>query len=307
MKPFNKPAKTFAEQIELLKARGMQFANEQDAQFYLEQINYYRLGAYWLPFENTHSPHCFKPDTSFEQVLELYIFDRELRLLILDAIERVEVAIRTRFAYELAHRHGCHAYLQSQYFKPAFRWNSLLESLKTEVSRADEVFIEHYKRSYDDPELPPIWAVCEVMSFGQLSKWYQLLAPIQTRKAISSHFDCDEKQFEGLLHHFVYLRNICAHHARLWNRKLTKTIAQPRSKPAGLKQQFNFDQSISADRKLYNSLVFLLHFMDKIAPKHTWRNRLLHLLRTHRNISKTWMGFPEQWESYPIWQTDQIQ
>ncbi|WP_263576948.1 Abi family protein [Acinetobacter pseudolwoffii] len=305
MKSFNKPAKTFTEQIELLNARGMQFANEQDAQFYLEQINYYRLGAYWLPFEHTHSPHCFKPDTSFEQVLELYVFDRELRLLILDAIERLEVAVRTRFAYELAHRHGCHAYLQGQYFKPAFRWQSLLESLKTEVSRADEVFIEHYKRTYDDPELPPIWATCEVMSFGQLSKWYQLLAPIQTRKAISSHFDCDEKQFEGLLQHFVYLRNTCAHHSRLWNRKFTKTIAKPRSKPMGLRVQCNFEPSNSADRKIYNSLVFLLYFMDKIAPQHTWRKRLVDLLLTHHNISKIAMGFPEDWQSHPIWQIEQ--
>lgn len=304
MKSFNKPAKTFAEQIELLKARGMQFANEQDAQFYLEQINYYRLGAYWLPFEYTHSPHCFKPDTSFEQVLALYVFDRELRLLILDAIERLEVAVRTRFAYELAHRHGCHAYLQGQYFKPAFRWQSLLESLKTEVSRADEVFIEHYKRTYDDPELPPIWATCEVMSFGQLSKWYQLLAPIQTRKAISSHFDCDEKQFEGLLQHFVYLRNTCAHHSRLWNRKFTKTIAKPRSKPMGLRVQCNFENTNAADRKIYNSLVFLLYFMDKIAPQHTWRKRLVDLLLTHHNISKTAMGFPEYWQSYPVWQIE---
>ncbi len=305
MKTFNKPAKTFAEQIELLKARGMQFSNEQDAHFYLEQINYYRLGAYWLPFEETHSPHCFKPNTSFEQVLELYIFDRELRLLILDAIERLEVAVRTRFAYELAHRHGCHAYLNVQYFKPAFRWQNLLDSLKTEVARADEVFIEHYKRTYDDPELPPIWATCEVMSFGQLSKWYQLLAPIQTRKAISSHFDCDEKQFEGLLQHFVYLRNTCAHHSRLWNRKFTKTIAQPRSKPMGLRVQCNFEHINAADRKIYNSLVFLLYFMDKIAPQHTWRQRLVELLTMHPNISKTWMGFPENWQSYPIWHIEQ--
>ena len=304
MKSFNKPAKTFAEQIELLKARGMQFANQQDAQFYLEQINYYRLGAYWLPFEYTHSPHCFKPDTSFEQVLELYVFDRELRLLILDAIERLEVAVRTRFAYELAHRHGCHAYLQGQYFKPTFRWQSLLESLKTEVSRADEVFIEHYKRTYDDPELPPIWATCEVMSFGQLSKWYQLLAPIQTRKAISSHFDCDEKQFEGLLQHFVYLRNTCAHHSRLWNRKFTKTIAKPRSKPMGLRVQCNFENTNASDRKIYNSLVFLLYFMDKIAPQHTWRKRLVDLFLIHHNISKTAMGFPEDCQSYPVWQIE---
>lgn len=305
MKSFNKPAKTFAEQIELLKARGMQFANEQEAQFYLEQINYYRLGAYWLPFEGTHSPHCFKPETSFEQVLELYVFDRELRLLILDAIERLEVAVRTRFAYELAHRHGCHAYLQEQYFKPAFRWHKLLESLEGEVDRADEVFIEHYKRTYDEPDLPPIWATCEVMSFGQLSKWYQLLAPIQTRKAISSHFDCDEKQFEGLLQHFVYLRNTCAHHSRLWNRKFTKTIAKPRSKPMGLRVQCNFEPSNSAERKIYNSLVFLLYFMDKIAPQHTWRKRLVDLLLTHHNISKTAMGFPEDWKSYSVWQIEQ--
>ena len=304
MKTFNKPTKTFAEQIELLKARGMQFQDEQQAQFYLQQINYYRLGAYWLPFEESHSPHCFKPNTQFEQVLELYIFDRELRLLILDAIERLEVAVRTRFAYELAHRHGCHAYLDGQYFKPPYQWQRLLESLTGEINRADEVFIEHYKRTYDEPELPPIWATCEVMSFGQLSKWYQLLAPKKTRAEISQHFECDEKQFEGLLQHFVYLRNTCAHHSRLWNRKFTKTIAKPRNKPFGLAQQCNFDPIISADRKIYNSLVFLLHFMDKIAPQHTWRKRLIELLTAHPHISKTWMGFPNDWQSYPIWYID---
>ena len=145
-------------------------------------------------------------------------------------------------------------------------------------------------------------ATCEVMSFGQLSKWYQSLAPKQTRAAISSHFDCDEKQFEGLLQHLVYLRNTCAHHSRLWNRKFTKTIAKPRNKPLGLAQQCNFDQTTSADRKLYNSLVFLLYFMDKITLQHTWRQRLIDLLLSHTNISKTYMGFPEDWQTYPIWQ-----
>lgn len=305
MQTFNKPPKTFAEQVALLKARGMQFANEQEAQFYLGQINYYRLGAYWLPFEETHSPHCFKPNTTFEQVLELYIFDRELRLLILDAIERLEVAIRTRFAYEIAHQHDPHAFLNPQYFKNEYKWERLIENLCGEIDRADEVFIDHYKRTYTEPQLPPIWAVCEVMSFGQLSKWYQLLAPRHTRKAISNHFDCAEMQFEGLLQHFVYLRNTCAHHSRLWNRKFTKTIAKPRNKPFGLAQQCNFDSSVSADRKIYNSLVFLLYFMDKIAPQHTWRKRLIDLLVTHENISKKWMGFPQDWQNYPIWQTEQ--
>lgn len=191
--------------------------------------------------------------------------------------------------------------MEGQYFKPVMQWHNLLVSLDREIKGADEVFIDHYKRTYDDPELPPIWATCEVMSFGQLSKWYQLLAPKKTRAEISHHFDCDEKQFEGLLQHFVYLRNTCAHHSRLWNRKFTKTIAKPRNKPFGLAQQCNFDPTISADRKIYNSLVFLLYLMDKIAPQHTWRKRLIDLLLTHENISKTAMGFPQDWQTYPIW------
>ena len=87
--------------------------------------------------------------------------------------------------------------------------------------------------------------------------------------------------------------------------KFTKTIAQPRSKPMGLRVQCNFEHINAADRKIYNSLVFLLYFMDKIAPQHTWRQRLVELLTMHPNISKTWMGFPENWQSYPIWHIEQ--
>lgn len=279
----------------------MTVADEQQAIFHLGQVNYYRLGAYWLPFEKTHHPHCFKPNTQFEQVWDLYIFDRELRLLLLDAIERIEVAIRTRFAYEMAHRHGTHSYMDEQFFKEPHRWQRLMTSLQGEIDRADEVFIEHYKRNYNDPLLPPVWAVCEVMSFGQLSKWYHLLAPKQTRKEIAEHFNCDEKQFEGVLHHLVYLRNLCAHHSRVWNRKLTKTLAKPRTKPFGLAAQCNFDEATAANRKIYNSLVFLLHFLDKIAPQHTWRSRLCKLLQQN-NTNTAFMGFPQDWQSYPIWQ-----
>ena len=95
---FNKPPKTFDEQVTLLESRGMVIEDLSRAKRYLSHLNYYRLAAYWLPFEETHSPHCFKPDTQFNTVLEHYIFDRELRLLVMDAIERIEVSLRTRWA-----------------------------------------------------------------------------------------------------------------------------------------------------------------------------------------------------------------
>ncbi|MDE2421661.1 MAG: Abi family protein [Gammaproteobacteria bacterium] len=302
MTTFQKPAKTFIEQVNILKYRGMLIADEQAAAFYLGQINYYRLGAYWLPFEKDHATHTFKAGTTFEQVLDLYVFDRELRLLVLDAIERIEVTLRTRLAYELAHRHDCHAYMKPTIFKNFKAWAQLVASLIGEIDRADEVFIDHYKKTYSQPELPPIWSVSEVMSFGQLSKWYQQLAPMPTRRAIANHFDCDQQQFEGLIQHFVYVRNLCAHHSRLWNRKFTKTIAKPKTKPQGLANQGNFDQTNDSDRKIYNTLVFIVYFMDKIAPHHSWRTRLLNLLERHPNISKTAMGFPANWQSFAIWQ-----
>jgi hypothetical protein len=92
------------------------------------------------------------------------------------------------------------------------------------------------------------------MSFGQLSKWYQLLAPIQTRKAISSHFDCDEKQFEGLLQHFVYLRNTCAIIQDYGIANLPKPLPSL-DKPLGFGSSAILNKT-SADRKFYNSWYF---------------------------------------------------
>src|SRR4051812_9935307 len=97
-KPFAKPPLKFNQQVQLLESRGMIIADSAKAEFYLRHLNYYRLGAYWLPFEADHASHQFAPPTSFEGVLNLYFFDREFRLLVLDAIERIEVSVRTQWA-----------------------------------------------------------------------------------------------------------------------------------------------------------------------------------------------------------------
>jgi abortive infection bacteriophage resistance protein len=154
---YEKPPKTFDEQIDLLLSRGMVIEDRQAAHHYLSHLNYYRLTAYWLPFEADHASHTFHPDTNFNAVLNLYVFDRELRLLLLDAIERVEVSLRTQWAYHLAHDYGAHAYLHSAIARKPDWWQSNLDSLHGEIERADEEFIKHYKRTYTDPPTPPIW------------------------------------------------------------------------------------------------------------------------------------------------------
>lgn len=294
--PFTKPALTLAAQVTLLQSRGMLIADPAQAEFYLRHLNYYRLCAYWLPFEADHATHTFKPGTRFEDVLNLYIFDRELRLLVMYAIERIEVSVRTQWAYQLAHCHGSHAHLDRSI---AYRdnWHQRqLAQLTEEVTRSDETFIRHLRDTYQEP-LPPVWAVCEVMSLGLLSHWYSNLQPMPTRRRIAAPYGVDEAVLQSWLHHLTVVRNTCAHHARFWNREFTVRPQAPRSKPAVLRGQF-----VPDSHKLYNTLLLLLYLMDVVAPAHHWRQRLIGLIDAHA-VDTAEMGFPLEWRACPLWLT----
>lgn len=294
-RPFNKPPTTYAEQVALLQSRGMDLDDTAAAALQLQHLNYYRLGAYWLPFEANHDTHQFKTGVRLEQVLSLYAFDRQLRLLVLDAIERIEVSIRAQWAYQMAHAHGTHSHLATALSRKPHHWQTNLDKLSKEVARSDEAFITHLTSTYTEA-LPPVWAVCEVMSIGLLSRWYSNLKPGQTRRAISKVYALDEGVLESWLHHLTYIRNTAAHHSRLWNREFTIIPELPRSKPAALAGQFKL-----GSRKLYNTLVMLLHLTDVIAPHSDWRQRLITLIQQHK-IPTSAMDFPQDWQSHPIWQ-----
>jgi len=293
-RPFLKPATTYAQQVALLQSRGMEISEPASAEFCLEHINYYRLCAYWLPFELDHATHTFRPGTRFEDVLAIYIADRRLRLLFLDAIERIEVSFRCHWAYQMGHKHGPHAYLDPTLAKRLDFWQLNMEKLEAEVERSDETFIQHIRNTYSEP-LPPVWASAEVMSLGLLSSWYDNLKPSATRVAISNAYQVDDSVLSSWLRHLTLVRNICAHHGRLWNRKFVLTPQLPRSKPAGLGLQF-----IPGSRKIYNTMVLTLHLMSLIAPKSQWKDKLLVLL-TSESLTLSGMDFPKDWQTRPIW------
>lgn len=296
MRSFDKPAKTFDEQIGLLKERGMQIQDAELASHYLAHLNYYRLAGYWLFFENGGKNHRFRSDTTFECVLNLYVFDRELRLLILDAIERIEVSIRTQWAYHMAHNHGPHAYLDPELAKNRDYFEKNVSRLRDEIERSKEAFILHYKNTYNLPESPPIWAVCEIISLGTLSAMLSNLKPSDLRRKVTANYHLDDKVFCSFFHHLTVIRNRCAHHCRLWNSQFTVTVSLPRNKPVGLRQNFNLGE----ERKLYNTLVLMKWCLDVISPDHQWHERLIALLEKHR-VETHHMGFPDNYRSLPIW------
>jgi abortive infection bacteriophage resistance protein len=300
---YNKLSLTVAEQIKLLKARGMTFADEASAIQKLQHTNYYRLRAYWLPFEDVRhvsvatAEHSFLPNTTFESVLVYYAFDQQLKMLLMDAIERVEISLRTNWAHQLALRYGSHAYLDTSLFTDQQRHKKSLQSLHAEVVRSQETFIKHYRETYTEPELPPIWAICEVMTLGQLSQWFDNLTRRADRQAIAQAFGFDEVVLCAFAHHLATVRNLCAHHSRVWNRSFTIRMKLP-NRPATIVQNFNDKQG----KKIYNTLVMLALLLDVVNPNSGWKSRLFDLMASMPEGTDQAMGFPEGWsEELAVW------
>jgi abortive infection bacteriophage resistance protein len=297
---FSKPALSITDQIALLQRRGMVVSHQDQATHYLKHISYYRLRAYWLPFE-THAEngdHSFKGGTNFNDVLKLYVFDRHLRLIVLDAIERIEVSLKALWAYHLAMTYGAHGYLDaSLYYEGDYA--KALDNLIKELARSRDTFILHYRRKYSEPALPPIWMASEVMSLGQFSKWFGNLKFRRDRKAIADEYCLNEKVLVSITHHLSYVRNICAHHGRLWNKRLTVKMMLPKS-PTVLSIALNQ----SAGDKVYNTLVVLNYVLGIVAPGSDWPTRIVSLMDTCPLADATAMGFPKNWRTMQPWVAD---
>lgn len=291
---FSKPALTVFEQIERLRSRQMTITDVDAAAHLLRHISYYRLAAYWLPFEADHATHTFRTGTSLIEVIQLYEFDRELRLLVLDAIERVEVSFRAVWAHRLAIEYGPHAHMDPSIVKDEVRWRTFLSSILKDIGRSNEIFIRHMLKNYIEL-VPPIWATSEVLPLGALSKWYENLRSKRVKSRISCEYGLDEGMLESWLRHITYIRNLCAHHGRLWNREFTITPMIPKTKPLLIVGAMN-----SQSRGLYNSLVILLHMMSVIENNHNWRAELIRLIES-APFDPLSMGFPKNWDSLPIW------
>lgn len=279
----------------------MVVGDEAAAAHVLHHINYYRLRAYWLPFEvppdqqPAPGEHRFTEGTDFQDAVRLYLFDRELRLLLMEAIECIEISLRTRWSQVISERYGSHAHLRRDLFSDARMYDSCMDSLNEELGRSKETFVQHYRAKYSSPETPPMWAISELLTLGQLSKWLGNLKKRDDRQAIAHQFGLDEKVVCAFAHHLTHIRNLCAHHCRVWNRKLTFTMTIP-YRPSDLAQQFQPNS-----RRIYNTLVMLAWFVAKASPTSTWSARLQARLTQLTDDETKAIGAPPDWAQRKPW------
>lgn len=296
---YNKPALSISDQISKLKQRGLKFNDEQKASHYLSNISYYRLRAYTYPFQDNSDPsHPFIADINFEEIINLYVFDRRLRLLVFNAIEKLEIALRTKIVYEFSLANGSHWHEEVNMYRNQYYFNKNINSLYEEVDRSSETFIEHYKKNYSSPAYPPAWMSLEVISMGLLSKLYGNLKKGREKKKVAIEFGLPNPIFlESWMHAFAGLRNICAHHSRLWNRRFTIVPKLPNNTTYPFIQNKNI-----YDNKLYAQLCCINYITQIISPDSSLVSDLKHLLQTCNLVDCNEMGFPKDWKSEPFWQ-----
>lgn len=310
--------KSVGEQLALLRQRGMEVDDDQAAMDYLHRLGYYRLSGYWYPLriiDSEASQAAGKPvrcddfiaGSHFKDVVHLYIFDKKLRLLALDALERIEMAVRVDVAHLLGERdryaHENADCLHGNFTKKTFRkgrhrgrtahavW---LEKYQGLVERSRQLpFVAHHRQSYGGRL--PIWVAIEVWDFGLLSHFFSGLR-LEDQELIADKYGAESgRAFANWLRSLNFMRNVAAHHSRMWNMNVLELVPVPAGWP----------EMPNARPFLYFCVMQKL--LGTICPNSSWSERFKALLENEfpdfprGSVSREDIGLPRGWEEWELW------
>ena len=294
---YSKQPLDYPEILNLLKSRGLIICDESMAIECLKVVSYFRLDNYFHPMESDKIRHIFKPNSYFENAVDLYEFDRDLRELIFTAIQAIEIALRSKMIHHISLRYGAFWFTNTSLFRDANIHRKCMERVRLELGRTREEFIIEHVAKYSEPDVPPVWKTLEVTSFGTLSKLFCNFSDNPIKKRIAREFNLPQHLvLESWIKSAVVLRNYLAHHSRVWNRKnpIKPNMTTPLrgnwvTPPIG-----NYD-------KLYSQLCYLQYLLNVIRPNNDFTQRLHALLSDHPNVDIAAMGFPLNWQDQPLW------
>jgi abortive infection bacteriophage resistance protein len=306
LEQYTKPPLSHEEQLQLLKDRGLLVEDDSKALHLLHHISYYRLSGYWHPLlQQPKHLHQFKPNASFNNAFKLYCFDRELRQLVLGEIEKIEVAVRAQMINTLSQAFGPTWYADTQRFtNHRYGHDRTLQKLLDDFRNSQEEFIVAFRKKYAE-NYPPCWMILEIASFGQISTLYSGLKGGRSKRAIAHHFGLDDTSFASWLHCIVYLRNLCAHHSRFWNREFGIRPQMPNT-PSKLWLTSESIVSIKGslgklNSRAYYMLSILLYLLQTVNPKSSFRKKFFLLVNKYPSIDLAAMGFPSTLENEALW------
>ena len=316
---FNKQPLSYIDQAKVWESRGLIITDKARAIRYLTNVSYYRLSAYAIPLQTKKD--VFNKGTTFDDILNLYIFDRELRLLVFNAIERIEIAVRSVIIQKLAIKYGSHWQDNRDIFKSAVTvvnkytqkeyifdvYDDIQKIIRKSVNeRNPETFIKHYKNNYIKPKNPPSWMCIEILTLGQLSRLFDGLKYNIDKTEIANHFNLNHAVFKSWLHNLTYIRNISCHHGRLWNRE----FAIPAVWPKNIKCNWLSNEFKSVASRPFYTFSIIKYLLNTVNPTHQFKENLKALITKYPNTPIKYMGIPSvdgksdkliKWEEQDLW------
>lgn len=299
---YEKPFLSLEQQADLLIGRGLK-ADPQELKALLSSISYYRLTGYLYPFRETGE--SYREDVTLEQIRDLYAFDHKLRLLVLDAVETIEVHVRTQLTYHFSRLHGPFAYTDKDLF-PGFdsrkddflTWQKKLQDQMDRCLRPGnrEDFVSHFLSRYGDHHrILPLWMTAELMDFGTVLSFYRGSGPA-LRKIVASSLGQPEELILSWLLSLNTIRNRCAHHSRLWNWNLGIRVKLP-----GERKFPEWHHPKWSNGKIGAILMICAYLLKRTGMKEDWPNRLEELLDNHPRVDQWAMGLPRGWRESELW------
>ena len=303
---------TIEQQIEQLKSRGMIINDESDIHRWLSTVGYYRLSGYWWMYEErypscTPRNHKFKKDTSWEQVKHTYIFDQKFRRLISTGIEKIEVAVKASWAQYLAtHYNTSHPHEDSSIFYKGVCEPSTIKGVSTSFDllvqayqKSKERFALHYKTKYPTINTPPIWVSSLLLTLGELLNWMKGIKKRPDKKAIFANFPFDYTPMQSVLNNLRWVRNVCAHNGRLWNKRTPFVFVPIKDIDSRLIKSSSNNNEL--DSKIYNTIIAMAEILKTIDPDYPFIYFIKDLIIHSKYINPKLMGFPDDWEVIPEW------
>lgn len=295
--PFNKQFTPVNKLVKLLQTRGLIIDDSVKAERYIQNIGYYRLSVYMHPLLSfPKEKHCFKANTNFKQVLSLYRFDKKLRLLIFNEIEKIEIAIRSHIINTISDKLNDSFWLTNKlHFINQQKFNKTIQLINNELDHSREDFIIHFKQKYINT-YPPAWILSEILPFGVLTNIFSNLKNKGIKKQIALQFGLQLKPFESWLTIITLTRNACCHHTRVWNKQNSIIPMEPKIiAKAWIKTPVS-------KLRIYYDLCIIKWFLNCISPCNELTSKIIDLLNKFPNIDIKAMGFPNNWQKEELWQ-----
>ncbi|CAQ02035.1 Abi family protein [Clavibacter sepedonicus] len=323
---YAKPWLSIEDQIEGLSRRGLEVGDRREAGAILRNVGYYRLTGYLYPFrqseryvdddgrKRTRILSSYEPGVRMDDAAQLIDFDRELRMLVLEGVERIEIALRMQLGYSLGQR-SAFAHEDASAFLSAFtdpqmgedgepapsRHEAWLERVRQRQNNSDEAFVAHFRHKYDDRM--PIWALTEILELGHTSRLYGgLRNDIATE--IAGAFGVPTKQLmQSWIATINYVRNVAAHHSRLYNRKLVSALKRPKGNTVPLLAHLTQEEA-PKQFGTYSALAVMAYVLETVHPGRDWAVRVAALLRnfpTTARLNVGSMGVAAGWIEQDLW------